>query len=44
MPIISEQEFIDMLGNDESATAELSAKVLIGEVKPTNTTKRKSLF
>lgn len=44
IPIISEQEFIDMLGNDESATAELSAKVLIGEVKPTNTTKRKSLF
>lgn len=44
VPIISEQEFIDMLGNDESATAELSAKVLIGEVKPTNTTKRKSLF
>ncbi len=44
IPIISEQEFIDMLGNDESATAELSAKVLMGEVKPTNTTKRKSLF
>lgn len=44
VPIISEQEFIDMLGNDESATAELSAKVLMGEVKPTNTTKRKSLF
>ena len=44
IPIISEQEFIDMLGNDESATAELSAKVLMGELKPTNTTKRKSLF
>ena len=44
IPIISEQEFIDMLGNDESATAELSAKVLMGEVKSTNTTKRKSLF
>lgn len=44
IPIISEQEFIDMLGDDESATAELSAKVLMGEVKPTNTTKRKSLF
>ena len=44
IPIISEQEFIDMLGNDESATAELSAKVLMGEVKPANTTKRKSLF
>ena len=44
IPIISEQEFIDMLGNDESATAEISAKVLMGEVKPTNTTKRKSLF
>lgn len=44
IPIISEQEFIDMLGDDESATAELSAKVLIGEVKPANTTKRKSLF
>ena len=44
IPIISEQEFIDMLGDDESATAELSAKVLMGEVKPANTTKRKSLF
>jgi DNA ligase (NAD+) len=44
IPIISEQEFIDMLGNDESATAELSTKVLIGELKPTNITKRKSLF
>ena len=44
VPIISEQEFIDMLGNDESATAELSAKVVMGELKPTNTTKRKSLF
>lgn len=44
IPIISEQEFIDMLGDDESATAELSAKVLMGEVKAANTTKRKSLF
>ena len=44
IPIISEQEFINMLGDDESATAELSAKVLMGEVKSTNTTKRKSLF
>ena len=42
VPIITEEEFINLLGNDESVTAELTAKVIMGEVKPT--TKRKSLF
>lgn len=45
IPIITEDEFIKLLGNDESATAELTAKVITGEIKPTaQTPKRKSLF
>lgn len=45
IPIITEDEFIQLLGNDESATAELTAKVITGEIKPTTQTpKRKSLF
>ena len=45
IPIITEDEFIQLLGNDESATAELTAKVITGEIKPvTQTPKRKSLF
>lgn len=45
IPIITEDDFIQLLGNDESATAELTAKVITGEIKPTiQTPKRKSLF
>ena len=45
IPIISEDEFLKLLGNDTSATQELTDKVISGELKPVKTTpKTKKLF